>query len=94
MKRFFDIILCSLAIVVLSPLYLLTALGIEISSPGTVLYHSMRAGLGKRPFKFYKFRSMHPPKGKKKDMFLTDESRVFPFGRLIRRLKIDELPRR
>ena len=91
-KRFLDIILCAFAIVVLSPIYLLTALGIEISSPGTVLYHSMRAGLNKRPFRFYKFRSMHPPKGKKKDMFLTDQTRVFPFGRLIRRLKIDELP--
>lgn len=91
-KRCFDIVLCVFAIVILSPIYLFTIVGIEISSPGTVLYHSMRAGLKKKPFKFYKFRSMHPPKGKKKDMFLTDENRVFPFGRLIRRLKIDELP--
>ncbi|MBQ2633783.1 MAG: sugar transferase [Oscillospiraceae bacterium] len=91
-KRFFDIILCSLALVVLSPVFLLTALGIELSSPGTVLYHSMRAGLHKKPFKFYKFRSMHPPKGKKQDMFIADPNRVFRFGKLIRRLKIDELP--
>ena len=91
-KRFLDIILCLFAVVVLSPVYLLTALGIEISSPGTILYHSMRAGLNKKPFKFYKFRSMHPPKGKKKDMFVTDPNRVFAFGKLIRRLKIDELP--
>ena len=91
-KRFLDFFLCTLAIIVLSPIYLLTALGIEISSPGTVLYHSMRAGLNKKPFKFYKFRSMHPPKGKKKDMFIADPDRVFPFGRMIRRLKIDELP--
>lgn len=91
-KRFLDIILCLFAVVALSPVYLLTALGIELSSPGTILYHSMRAGIHKKPFKFYKFRSMHPPKGKKKDMFITDPKRVFPFGRLIRRLKIDELP--
>ena len=91
-KRFLDIILCLFAVVALSPVYLLTALGIELSSPGTILYHSMRAGIHKKPFKFYKFRSMHPPKGKKKDMFITDPNRVFPFGRLIRRLKIDELP--
>lgn len=91
-KRVLDIILCSFAVVVLSPLFLLTAIGIEISSPGTILYHSMRAGKDKRPFKFYKFRSMHPPKGKKKDMFITDPNRVFKFGKLIRRLKIDELP--
>lgn len=91
-KRLFDIILCSLAVIVLFPIYLLTAVGIEISSPGTVLYHSLRAGREKKPFKFYKFRSMHPPKGKKKDMFVADPDRVFKFGKWIRRLKIDELP--
>lgn len=91
-KRLFDIVLCLFAIIVLSPVYVLTALGIEVSSPGTVLYHSRRAGINKKPFEFYKFRSMHPPKGRKKDMFLTDPDRVFPFGKLIRRLKIDELP--
>lgn len=91
-KRFLDVLLCSSAAVALSPLYCFTALGIEISSPGQILYHSLRAGKDKKPFKFYKFRSMHPPKGKKKDMFLTDESRVFPFGRFMRRCKLDELP--
>lgn len=91
-KRVLDIVLCSLAAIVLSPLYLFTALGIEVSSPGTILFHSLRAGLNKKPFKFYKFRSMHPPKGRKKDMFVADPDRVFKFGKLIRRLKIDELP--
>ena len=89
-KRILDVVLCVAAMIILSPVYLLTAAGIEFSSPGSILYHSMRAGLNKRPFKFYKFRSMH--QGKKKDMFVTDPDRVFPFGRLIRRLKIDELP--
>jgi len=91
-KRILDVVLCAFAVIALSPVYLLTALGIEVSSPGTVLYHSMRAGLNKKPFKFYKFRSMHPPKGKKKDMCVADTDRLFPFGKLIRRLKIDELP--
>ena len=91
-KRLLDIVLCSCAVIILSPVYLITALGIEISSPGTILYHSMRAGLNKKPFKFYKFRSMHPPKGKKKDMFVADPNRLFKFGKIIRRLKIDELP--
>lgn len=91
-KRFFDIALCSLAVVILSPVFLITAIGIKIASPGTVFYYSMRAGKDAKPFRFYKFRSMHPPKGKKKDMFLADPDRVFPFGKLIRRFKIDELP--
>ncbi len=91
-KRLLDIILCSFAVIVLSPLYLFAAVGVFISSPGSILYHSMRAGKDKKPFKFYKFRSMHQPKGKKKDMFMADPDRLFPFGQLMRRLKIDELP--
>lgn len=89
-KRVIDIFLCIIAIIVLFPLYIFASIGILISSPGTILYHSMRAGINKKPFKFYKFRSMHI--GEKKDMFIADPDRVFPFGRLIRRLKIDELP--
>lgn len=91
-KRLWDIVLCSFAVLVLSPFYLFAAVGVFISSPGPILYHSMRAGKDKKPFKFYKFRSMHQPKGKKKDMFMADPDRLFPFGKLIRRLKIDELP--
>ncbi len=91
-KRFLDIFLCSIALIILSPVFLLTIIGIELSSPGTVFYHSLRAGKNKKPFKFYKFRSMHAPKGKKKDMFVADPNRVFGFGKLMRRLKIDELP--
>lgn len=91
-KRLLDIVLCSFAVLVLSPFYLFAAVGVFISSPGPILYHSMRAGKDKKPFKFYKFRSMHQPKGKKKDMFMADPDRLFPFGKLIRRLKIDELP--
>ena len=91
-KRLLDIVLCSFAVLVLSPFYLFAAVGVFISSPGPILYHSMRAGKDKKPFKFYKFRSMHQPKGKKKDMFMADPDRLFPFGQLMRRLKIDELP--
>ena len=89
-KRCLDIVLCSFAAIVLSPLFLFAIIGIELSSPGPILYHTMRAGLNKIPFKFYKFRSMH--QGKKKDLFVADPDRVFPFGSVIRRLKIDELP--
>ena len=91
-KRGLDIVLCAFAVIVLSPIFLLAIVGIELSSPGTILYYSMRAGKNKKPFKFYKFRSMHPPKGRKKDMFVADPDRVFKFGKIIRRLKIDELP--
>ena len=90
-KRFFDIVLCSFALIVLSPVFLITAIAIKLSSPGPVFYFSERAGLHKRPFHFYKFRSMHQTKHDKR-MFVADADRVFPVGKIIRRLKIDELP--
>lgn len=91
LKRFFDIVLCSSAIVGLSPVFLITAVAIHASSPGPVFYKSERSGLHKRPFHFYKFRSMHQT-NKDKGMFVADSDRVFKVGRIIRRLKIDELP--
>jgi O-antigen biosynthesis protein WbqP len=90
-KRFFDIVLCAFALIVLSPLFLITAMAIMISSPGPVLYFSERAGLHKKPFHFYKFRSMHQTNNDK-GMFVADADRVFTVGKIIRRLKIDELP--
>ena len=90
-KRFFDIVLCSFALVVLFPLFLITAAAIKLSSPGPVLYFSERAGLYKKPFHFYKFRSMHQT-AHDKGMFVADADRVFKVGKIIRRLKIDELP--
>ena len=91
-KRFLDIILCLFAVVALSPVYLLTALGIELSSPGTILYHSMRAGIHKKPFKFYKFRSMHVNSEADTLQATKDDPRKFPFGNFIRKTNIDEFP--
>lgn len=93
-KRFLDIILCSFALLVLSPIFIITAFAIKLSSPGTVFYYSDRAGKNKTPFHFYKFRSMHnvSDKYKQKDLYTADSERLFTVGRIIRKLKIDELP--
>lgn len=93
-KRFFDVLLCSIALIVLSPIFVLTAIAIKVSSPGPVFYYSDRAGKNKKPFHFYKFRSMHvvDEKHKQKDLYTADKDRLFTVGRIIRRLKIDELP--
>lgn len=90
-KRFLDVVLCSAALIILSPVYLIAAVGIKLSSKGPVLYFSDRAGQYKKPFHFYKFRSMHVTT-QDKHMCIADADRVFPFGKLMRRLKIDELP--
>ncbi len=91
-KRLLDVAVSSIAMALLAPVYLFTVIAIKLSSPGPAFYHSYRAGVNKKPFKFYKFRSMHEPKGKNKNLFIADPDRVFAFGKLIRRLKIDELP--
>lgn len=58
-KRLFDILFSSLALLLLSPLFLLVALAIRIESKGPVFYYSLRVGTGFNIFRFYKFRSMY-----------------------------------
>lgn len=82
---------CSIALIVFSPFFLFVSIGIKLSSPGPVFYFSERAGINKKPFRFYKFRSMHVT-NHDKHMFVADSERLFTFGKLIRKLKIDELP--
>ena len=93
-KRLLDIVLCSIALIILSPLYIITAIAIKLSSEGSIFYYSDRAGKDKTPFHFYKFRSMHMVGGKykQKDLYTADSERLFTVGRIIRKLKIDELP--
>lgn len=90
-KRFFDIVLCSFALIVLSPVFLITAIAIKVSSQGPVFYYSDRTGKGRKAFHFYKFRSMHVTNSDK-GLFVADADRLFTIGKIIRRLKIDELP--
>ena len=91
-KRSFDFLFSMIMIIMLSPLMLITAIGIKASSQGPVLYIVNRAGKNGRPFRFYKFRSMHLYNGPDKELFVADTERVFPFGRFIRKTKFDELP--
>src|SRR5690554_2294398 len=58
-KRVFDIVISGLALLFLSPIFLLVAILIRLESPGPVFYYSYRVGSGYQIFKFYKFRSMH-----------------------------------
>lgn len=91
-KRFFDFICALLAIIVLSPLFLLTMMGILLSDWGPVFYASTRIGIGNKRFKMFKFRSMRVARGANEASLRPDEDRIFPFGHFIRKAKIDELP--
>jgi len=96
-KRLADVVFSALVLVALSPLLLLIALGIKLASPGPVFYRQRRLGLNGRPFVIFKFRTMHPnapvlrnPDG---SMYTgADDPRVFPLGRVLRKLSLDELP--
>lgn len=91
-KRLFDICASGLALIVLSPVWLIAIIGIEISDPGPVFYFARRVTKDNRIFKMYKFRSMRVDKNASEKSLRPDQDRIFLFGRFIRATKIDELP--
>ena len=90
-KRIFDFFLALIGILITSPIWILTVIGIELSDPGPIFYIAKRVGKDNKVFGMYKFRSMRQGKANEA-VFRGDEDRIFPFGALIRKLKIDELP--
>ena len=104
-KRFMDIILSIIAIVIGSPVFLLTALLVKVTSPGPIIFSQIRVGRFGRHFKFFKFRSMYiDAEARKAELMSQNEStdgvifkmkrdpRITPVGRFIRKFSIDELP--
>lgn len=94
-KRGIDIVLSSLAILCALPFWIITIIGIELSDPGPVFYKANRIGKDNKEFSMYKFRSMRVLKNSKKgaEASLRPETdRIFPWGKVIRKLKLDELP--
>jgi lipopolysaccharide/colanic/teichoic acid biosynthesis glycosyltransferase len=91
-KRLFDITASTIGIILLCPVLLLTAVGIRVTSPGPVLYRARRVGRGGRIFVMHKFRTMHVATESTSAITATGDTRVFPLGRILRVLKIDELP--
>ena len=84
-----------MAIILFSPVMLLTALLIKLTSPGPVIFCQERVGLHNRPFKMYKFRSMGgagAPSEEKSKWTTRHDPRVTPVGRFIRKTSIDEMP--
>lgn len=94
-KRAFDIVASLCGIAVTFPIWIIAIIGIEISDPGPIFYRANRIGKDNREFTMWKFRSMRVPKKeseKSEASFKADTNRIFAFGELIRKLKIDELP--
>jgi Undecaprenyl-phosphate glucose phosphotransferase len=93
-KRLFDIICSIVCIVIFSPVMLITALIIKITSPGPVLFRQERVGLNKKTFNMYKLRSMNVQKENEEKVGWTTpgDPRKTKFGNFIRKTSIDELP--
>ena len=92
-KRLSDILLSSLILVLISPLLLLIALGVKLSSPGPVLFKQRRNGLDGEEIVVYKFRSMRTLEdGQVVKQATKGDPRITPFGALLRRTSLDELP--
>ena len=95
LKRFFDLITSFLAIIILSPIFLITAIAIKIDSKGPVLFKQKRVGKGGRIFTCYKFRSMKQDAPHECATSLLNDTKKDPYtrvGKVIRKLSIDELP--
>lgn len=91
-KRCFDLLFAVLFLLVFSPVYLLTWIIIKIVSPGHAIYKAKRVGKDGVLFDCYKFRSMRIDSGKVRLTTLENDDRIFPFGKFIRKTKIDEMP--
>ncbi len=93
LKRAFDIVASSVALVLLSPLFAFVALAIKLDSKGPVIFRQRRYGFNQQPFRIYKFRSMSTmDDGRDIVQARKGDARITRVGGVLRRLNIDELP--
>jgi len=92
-KRVLDIVISVLCLIILLPVYLITALIIKSTSKGPVFYSHERIGLHGKPFIMYKFRSMYIDAEKNGPALSSkNDPRITPFGRFMRKVRLDETP--
>ena len=91
-KRIADILVGALLILLLSPLMIVAAIGIKLSSHGSIIFRQQRVGRNKRLFWMYKFRSMRENPAQETGWTTNTDARRTWFGRFLRKFSIDELP--
>lgn len=90
-KRLFDMVCAALGLLILSPVLLVCALLVGLTSPGGVLFRQERIGKDGVPFTIYKFRSMRKDNAGLK-ISTSRDTRITSVGRVLRKTKLDELP--
>jgi exopolysaccharide biosynthesis polyprenyl glycosylphosphotransferase len=92
-KKLIDIVVSLIALILLSPFALFLAIGIKLTSKGPVFYSHERIGKYGKPFKIFKFRSMYQDaEAKGPTLSSKNDPRITPFGRFMRKSKLDEIP--
>lgn len=90
-KRFFDIIVSTIALVILSPIFAMIAYKVKKNLGSPILFRQIRPGLNGQPFEMIKFRTMKDAVNKDGNP-LPDSERLTPFGKILRSTSLDELP--
>ncbi len=92
-KRIMDIVISAIAIIILAPVFIFTAIMVKRSSPGPILFRQERVGLQGRKFKMIKFRSMYADAEKTgPQLSCKSDPRITPWGRIMRQYRLDEIP--
>jgi lipopolysaccharide/colanic/teichoic acid biosynthesis glycosyltransferase len=93
-KRFFDILFSLIALLVLSPILLVVMIILKLTGEHEIFYFQERIGHKNKPFKIWKFATMlkNSPSIGTGEITLRKDPRVMPFGRFLRKTKINELP--
>ena len=104
-KRLLDLVGSGIGIILLSPLFVVIALAVKLTSPGSIIFAQIRVGRDGRHFRFYKFRSMYRDAEARKAQLLSqnqsadgvifkmkDDPRITPVGKWLRKFSLDELP--
>ena len=92
-KRALDVLISSFAIIVLSPVFIFSSLGVLFSSKGSIIFKQERVGINEKKFMIYKFRSMYKDAEKNgPQLSSVKDTRITPFGRFMRKTRLDEIP--
>ena len=91
LKRLLDMIIASIALILLSPLYAFVAYKVKKNLGSPVLFHQVRPGLHGKPFEMIKFRTMKDAVDEQGNP-LPDSERLTPFGQMLRSTSLDEMP--
>lgn len=91
-KRVFDFVFAVIGIIGTSPIWMVSIALSELSDRGPLFYFANRVGKDNKHFKMWKFRSMRVARGTNESSLRPDQDRIFRWGKVMRRMKIDELP--